>query len=288
MDKEKYKFQNVYLITTYDCNWNCQFCLFKHNKEKECSINTIIERLEYSILDSKEKVYLKITGGEPFLRPELLKAVFELCEKYKEKIYKIGIGTNGSIQLPDFFNHITIRTHIFLSRHHKNKLFTPGFLCKNVKNDFIDFRINCNLIKNGIDNSKSIIEYIDYMSEAYDINYFCFRELNKINTDKNKIYPSQIYGYMDYYKENVVYVNDIQKEIEKSSLFKKSKCTGNYYDNNIWYWYKNNISIKFRIIDEEKLIDYNTNNSDVDEYVIHPDGTLTGCWDKDLKIIKEA
>jgi hypothetical protein len=28
------------------------------------------------------------------------------------------------------------------------------------------------------------------------------------------------------------------------------------------------------------LIKFNDSTKDIDEYVVHPDGTLTGCWDK--------
>ena len=42
-------------------------------------------------------------------------------------------------------------------------------------------------------------------------------------------------------------------------------------------------------IDETRLIDFNTGNPDeIDEYVIHPDRALTGCWDKDPKIIMKG
>jgi MoaA/NifB/PqqE/SkfB family radical SAM enzyme len=126
MKIKKYTFQNIYLITTYRCNWKCDFCLFRFKKEEECSIDTILKKLTYSILDSPKKVYIKITGGEPFLRPVLLRAVFDTCEQYKDKIYKIGIGTNGSLPIPSFFKDITIPTYIFLSRHAMiDKLPTP-------------------------------------------------------------------------------------------------------------------------------------------------------------------
>ena len=294
MALETYTFQNIYLITTYRCNWSCNFCLFKFNKEKEAPINEIIDKLEYSILDSNRPVYIKITGGEPFIRPNLLKAIFSLCRKHHDKIYKVGIGTNGSIQLRKFFNDVTTRTHIFLSRHNMNdNLLKPVELARNVNNPLIDFRINCNLIKGAIDSPQKIQEYIENKTASYGITNFCFRELSKVDIDKNQIYPKQIYDYIKYYGTHLVPVHKIEKQLEKFSRFSKSRITGNYYDTNNWYWYDNgsnkHISVKFRTIDETRLIDFNAENpNEVDEYVIHPDGTLTGCWDKDLKIIMEG
>jgi organic radical activating enzyme len=252
--------------------------LFRYNSEKEAPIQTVIEKLKYSIENSNKPVYIKITGGEPFIYQELLDALLYVCEEYKPKIYKIGIGTNGSIEIPKFFERVTTKTHIFLSRHSISTLPRPKELMK-FKNDRIDFRHNCNLIKGGVDSVEKIEEYI----RAYaDIDYFCFRELSKVNIDLNLLYGKEIYDYIEYYENNVVLVSDLKF----NDRFTPSRLTGNYYDVNRWYWYDcdgRKVSVKFRTIDEGRLIEYNNNFSGIDEYVIHPDGTLTGCWDKNLK-----
>jgi len=290
---EPYKFQNIYLITTYRCNWECDFCLFRYNEEEEAPIEVIVDRLRYSIEDSEKKVYIKITGGEPFIKTELLRAVFELVKEYPDKIYKVGIGTNGSIRLPNHFNDITVRTHIFLSRHDMvDEHLTPSELSTNVQNPLIDFRINCNLIKGGVDSVAKIEAYIKEKYSKTGVTHFCFRELSKVDVDKNLIYPGQIYQYVDYYDSHFVAISKLEPDIKFSSQMQYSRHTGNYYDRNYWYWYQlgdQKISVKFRSIDETKLIEFNEFlNLSIDEYVIHPDGTLTGCWDKDLKLIKEG
>ena len=298
MQFETYTFQNVYVIATYRCNWRCEFCLFKYNKEDEATTAEIIHRLEYAINDSQQKVYIKITGGEPFLKLDLLKNIFALAEKYSDKIYKIGIGTNGSIPLPYYFSDITTRTHIFISRHELDngasipKLPIPTDLGRYVDNPLIDFRLNCNLIKGQIDNIDKIKEHIENWV-ARGITHFCFRELNRVNVDTNLIYPEQIYEYIKYYKKHYVPLTRIRKVLSNEKGFRYSRNTGNFYDDNHWYWYTygaKKISVKFRTIDEVKLIEFNVHvkPNDVDEYVVHPDGTLTGCWDKELKVITEG
>lgn len=290
---KSYDFQNIYMILTYRCNWKCPFCLFRYNKEKEASIDFIINRLKYSINDSKQKVYIKITGGEPFLKLDLLEKIFELSNNFPEKIYKIGIGTNGSISLPDFFNDVNVKTNIFLSRHDiYDKLPKPSDLKDVVSNEKIEFRTNCNLIKNKVDNIKKIKQYVQ-RKHSIGINYICFRELSKVSIDQNLIYPKQIYKYIDYYDKHLVTFSDIKVQIDNDKDFEFTKNTGNYYDNNMWYYYNlgnDKVSIKFRVIDEVKLLEYNRSISPniVDEYVIHPDGTLTGCWDRELKLLKKG
>lgn len=288
---EPYAFQNVYLITTYRCNWECQFCLFRFNKEVEAPIDEYIQKLEYAILDSPKKVYIKITGGEPFIKTALLKEIFKVANKYHDKVYKIGIGSNGSIQLPKFFNDVNIKTHIFLSRHNvKDKLPLPSDLAKNISNPMIDFRTNCNLIKGGVDSVEKIEQYVKDRYLSSGITHFCFRELSKVEINSNLIYPKQIHDYIEYYDNHLILVSDIETQIKTIPQFRRSRTTGNYYDINKWYWYEynnNKVSIKFRTIDETKLISFNkdVDPDRVDEYVVHPDGTLTGCWDKELKLI---
>ncbi|MFH1978776.1 MAG: hypothetical protein ABII97_00060, partial [Patescibacteria group bacterium] len=236
-------------------------------------------------------VYIKITGGEPFIRPDLLEAVVDFSNAYKDRIYKTGIGSNGSIPVPDFFSRLKIRTHIFLSRHDlEDTLPTPSDLAK-FENELIDFRLNCNLIKGGVDSVEQIERYIQERVKQ-GITHFCFRELSKVDIDVNLMYPKQIYEYIEYYKSNLVPVAKITDALENNPRFTLSRVTGNYYDINKWYWYTlpgcEPVSVKFRTIDETRLIEYNQVTDGVDEYVIHPDGTLTGCWDKDMKIIKKG
>lgn len=288
---EPYMFQNIYLITTYRCNWKCQFCLFRFNVEKEAPVDEYIQKLEYSILDSPKKVYIKITGGEPFIKTGLLEEIFKIADKHRDKVYKIGIGSNGSIPLPRFFNDVNIRTHIFLSRHSiKDKLPLPADLAKGIDNPMVDFRVNCNLIRGGVDSAGKIEQYIKDRHSSSKITHFCFRELSKVDIDSNLIYPKQIYNYIKYYDDHLVPVLDIEAEIKTMPQFRKSRTTGNYYDINRWYWYNDKISVKFRTIDETRLISFNKDISPsrVDEYVVHPDGTLTGCWDKELKLIAKG
>lgn len=285
---EEYAFQNVYLISTYKCNWKCPFCLFRYQKEQDAPVEDILSRLSYSIDHSDRNVYIKITGGEPFLRLDLLEKVFDLCNSRKDRIYKIGIGSNGSVRVPGFFGKLAIRTHIFLSRHAiKDELPKPEEL-RGFDNPLVDFRLNCNLINGGVDSLPKIEEYI--RSRMVDgITHVCFRELSRVDLDASSIYPEEVVQYDRYYRDHLVPVKGLLGELGDNPRFKMSRMTGNYYDTNWWYWYDagggTRISVKFRAIDEARLLEFNRKESGVDEYVIHPDGTLTGCWDKDMKVI---
>jgi len=287
LKREEYKFKNVYIITTYRCNHDCEFCLFKFNKEKEVSTDIIIDRLKHIINTCDEKLYLKITGGEPFLKIKLLNEIIELSNENKDKIYKIGIGSNGSISIPSYFNNTKNKIDIFFSRHANIEDNPIDEIMREIKSNLIRVRLNCNMIKGKIDTYEKIIEYLTAM-EKMKFGMVTFRELNKINIKNNNMYPQYILEYDEYYKQNLIKITDILKKVDKDKRFCKSRVVGNAYDDNIWYWYKDKISVMFRKIDEKKLLKYNNKFKGIDEYVIHPDGTLTGCWDKETKILTKG
>jgi molybdenum cofactor biosynthesis enzyme MoaA len=299
MKKQQYTFQNLYIITTYECNCNCDFCLFKYNKS-ECNENKILEKLQYIFQQTKIKnsLYIKITGGEPFLKPKLLKKIIALSDN--EKVYKIGIGTNGTIVIPKFINDTKKRIEIFFSRHHYNdninkknfninKNISITNITKNIKSSLIRLHFNCNLIKNDIDSIHKILNFIDYGIEN-KISSITFRELNDLETDDSMNYDKFVYDYQTYYKNNLIKISNIKKIFLKLNEFSYSRHNGNFYDTNHWFYYnKNNnqISIKLRQISEKRLIEYNKKNSGLDEWTIFPNGSLSLCWDKS-KTIKEV
>ena len=290
--KENYKFQNIYIISTYKCNCNCNFCLFKHNK---CFVNNnkILESLKYAIDNSKIPCYIKITGGEPFLNYRLIKRIIELCNN-NNRIYKIGIGTNGTIQIPLFINNTRKRVSIYISRHHyDDKKIKKGFdikkdisiknIVKNIKNQKIKIYLNCNLIYKEIDSISEIYKYLDY-AILNNVSGVTFRELSEITLNSVSMYNDYVYNYEKYYKKNIILVKDIHKQFIESGAFVFFKRNGNYYDDNKWYRY-NNFIVKLRQISEKKLIEYNNKFNGLDEWTIFPDGSLNMCWDKKLKKI---
>lgn len=288
--KKPYRFKNFYIITTYKCNLSCDFCLFKFNEKlfEDATKEKIVDKIHEVMKSTDEQIYIKITGGEPFLKMDLLKSIFQTLEEYKDKIYNVGIGSNGTIKIPDFVIKSVLPTDVFFSRHD----FISGednVLLDSVSKQSKKYytRLNCNLIKGGIDDLSKIKKYIE-SAKIHGIKSICFRELNSISLDENSIYPNEVYSYKNYYLNNIVYLNDIFKQIEQDSenKFKMEFVNGSKYESNYRFTYDNSMWIKFRCINEDVLVEFNHNNPNmIDEYVLHSDGLLTGCWDRHQKII---
>ena len=80
------------IIWTVGCNFRCPFCYNTNLVKEESELFS-----EEEILDFLEKrkgfvEALTISGGEPFLQPDLK----EFCKKVKDLGYKIKIDTNGT------------------------------------------------------------------------------------------------------------------------------------------------------------------------------------------------
>ncbi|MDD5097226.1 MAG: radical SAM protein [Candidatus Omnitrophica bacterium] len=91
--KNKSKLLRVMFELTYRCNFHCRHCYIplKYRKQKELKTQDI-----FSILDQLAKMgcfYLGFTGGEPFLRKDIM----EILWYAKKKGFEIIVYTNGSL-----------------------------------------------------------------------------------------------------------------------------------------------------------------------------------------------
>lgn len=78
---------------TNQCNYNCNYCIFSSNYIKaknELSTKEFIKIIDQ--LYDKNFKYIKVTGGEPFLRKDIIEILTYMCKKGMH----IDISTNGS------------------------------------------------------------------------------------------------------------------------------------------------------------------------------------------------
>lgn len=79
---------------TNQCNYSCSYCIFSSKKEKDpLELTTKQAKNVISSLKKHGYRYLKITGGEPFLRKDLL----ELMQFATDLGFIIDISTNASL-----------------------------------------------------------------------------------------------------------------------------------------------------------------------------------------------
>ena len=96
---DKVYFKDNSFLCTSICNLNCEFCLnfTPYDKNKQhFDINRLKNDVD-TFFNCVDMVGLfHISGGEPFLYPDLIELIEYIYKNYKKKIIQIGIATNGT------------------------------------------------------------------------------------------------------------------------------------------------------------------------------------------------
>lgn len=85
--------QNLVIITTDECNYNCKHCM--RGNGNNCDISDeIIEKIfeQVSIIGN-----LCFSGGEPLMKIERIKKIFQTIMDKKVIIREFGLATNGTL-----------------------------------------------------------------------------------------------------------------------------------------------------------------------------------------------
>jgi len=311
-DRKVYKNFNFSIFLTDKCNADCKFCVAQlryEHKNLMYTKNKIIPEGEYmqydeyckykqQYLDRLEQVLqivrplnpsVSITGGEPTINRELLLDVMKLVDKYDFR--KRTLTTNGTYldkELIEQFSKYKL-DHLNISiPHYQAKkaadlmvlnqvkygkfLLSLKLLIKDLKEHNISPRISCLLTKEGISTVEGIKKYIDVFHNLSKVDNFIFRQM--MQHDKTANNQEKI----EYCDKNVVYLDDIWKEMDKDEYFTP-------YLNLIGYYYyveiykHNNITIASEAADLNVQYNEKKKNKDlVYEMVFHPNGNLCGSW----------
>lgn len=289
-----------YIVTTLKCPCKCKFCLFvlTANEIQDCSNEEFAHKVKKILHTFPEINFsISITGGEPFIFKKRIIAILDAIKENTtpDKVRWIGFGTSGVTAIPTYLNNYPeFRFDLYLSRHHYNieqqqKSFGYQTIhgiseYMELLDSHINIRVTCNLIQGEIDNSKQIKKYLQW-AQSNGIKKVTFRELNKIANDASMYKQQYIVDYIKYYENNIITLSKILQEIEHDDSFtfiSQDRRPFIYHE----HWQYNNIAITFRRVDEAELLEHNDNFDEIDEIVLHSDGLVTGCWDRNQKILK--
>jgi len=91
-------FDSIYLMTTNRCNLRCDYC-YESDREGDMSEETAKSAVDWLRSEGRTGRWKHITffGGEPLLRPELIKETIKYSIKSKDPIDKFSILSNGTL-----------------------------------------------------------------------------------------------------------------------------------------------------------------------------------------------
>lgn len=88
---------------TNQCNYTCKYCIFSSNSKKDLRELSTAECIKViDELYDKNFKYIKVTGGEPFLRKDIINILTYMCQKGMH----VDISTNGSSLTGNIINKL--------------------------------------------------------------------------------------------------------------------------------------------------------------------------------------
>uniref|UniRef100_A0A0K0EHB3 Cyclic pyranopterin monophosphate synthase n=1 Tax=Strongyloides stercoralis TaxID=6248 RepID=A0A0K0EHB3_STRER len=219
---------------TEKCNLRCKYCMPEEGvlltaNENLLTDNEIIRLVK--IFEKNGVSKIRLTGGEPTIRPNLSKLIYDI--RCIEGIKSIGITTNGIIlsrQLPDLIKSGLTHVNISLDTLDPNKYMIlsrrNGFskVIKSIKlaqNFFPYVKINV-VVMRGI-NDNEVVDFVKMTkNENLYIRFIEYMPFEGNKFDINKMIP---------YKELLIMIdNEIDGTIIKATDSKNDTSKGYYID----------------------------------------------------------
>jgi MoaA/NifB/PqqE/SkfB family radical SAM enzyme len=230
--------ETFHIIVTYRCNSRCTYCSIwkKSEKEKELALEEIKKIFSDSILSKVKNVSL--TGGEPFLREDII----ELIRFFVSKGKNVSINTNGLmtdliLEKLKGVQDIKDNIHIGISIDGKEKTHNK---LRGIKNAY----------KKSIDTIEGLKKLGFKESISFTIGPKNFKDLLYVY-DLSKRYnvgfamrPVQICKYYNNIDRNFVFKKNDILEIKESIykilhdqiILKRRKDFKRFFDINLVFW----------------------------------------------------
>ncbi|MFW6007779.1 MAG: radical SAM protein [archaeon] len=241
-DSKNHKIQKMILMTTNQCNFNCDYCYVNHDNQimdYEIAQKSIDWFINYNNTPKNEVLKVSFLGGEPLLRWNLIKKTILYSEQFNRKI-KFDITTNGSLLSNDKFD--------FIEKHNidlKLSIDGPSYVHDIHRKDYNNngtFKLIKPIMKEGIERNifkgaRSTItsKTVKYTFESYEYLY-------NLGFKNIEIVPEFFHNWDE--ESFLEYKNQFDLIDEKfSELMSQNKQPGIFYYNTCFYHIEKDIKL---------------------------------------------
>lgn len=269
---------HIHLKCTNLCDAKCKFCIEHDSKQDSENPQKFLENARSLISQMKQNGHfrtLSVTGGEPTLFP-YLQNIVDMANEFHPTLF--SINSNGR-RMNEAIEENTFSGWFDLSKHSTDD---RNIFCRDMsieRDDILKFknrqpnghvRIQCVLgLDNGLQTIDDVFQFIDHYKDVAD--NFSFRSLI-VETDHDKI-PS-------------LFRNLRNKLFDEKCIVEQS--IQDYYVYEVYE--RNGVNITLSWSNMLMLKQYNEQHQDLnflEEIIVHPDGMITGSWNKKTLIIKQ-
>ena len=273
MYKDLWK-HHVHLKCTNVCDSDCAFCIEKDSRYDNNNREKFIKNCKALLneLNDQGMLYtVSVTGGEPTIAPHI-NEIINLVGKYNLMLF--SMNTNGrhldKLERDSFNGWINISKHSI----HDNLIFdrdfevTPEYL-KLIKNNQKNAKIRFQCVLGIVGGLKSLGDIKRFMSCYNDVvDDFSFRSL--IVDKKEDEIPILFKEFRDW-----LFPYCIEQTIQDYYVYEIYNVDG----------YKP-ITVSWSNMYLLKKYNETSNDNFLEEIIVHPDGMITGSWNKKSLIIK--
>ena len=270
---------HLHLKLTDVCNAKCFFCVEQNSKCEE-NADYFVSQVDLMLSEMERAGILysvSVTGGEPLL----FRKFKDLCNVLRKHDIKfLTMNTNAKylesrIELVDgLFDFVDISRHAISDRRN-NEIFGTDMPTledlKKIKSKlkYTKMRLQCVLC--DVNSIEDVLQLIESYSFADDLS---FRKLMKLGENTGIKYDDK----EELYNQILEYAFNHFELVEQTIQ--------DYYVYEIWKY--NDVLITFSYSNMKMLsaVEKIEDDAVCREFIIHPDGTIAGSWDKNMKIIK--
>lgn len=272
---------HLHLKCTDRCNAKCKFCV-----EQGCVINENADDFLKSVdkmlneLAKNDILYsVSVTGGEPLVFSKF-KELVKILKSYP--IQFLTMNTNG-LYVPRYIEDIdNTFDFIDISRHaiddednnniFRNKMLTLDEL-KELKQNLTTTKMRIQCVMDKVRTISDMNRFIETFSFADDLS---FRRLMKLPEEYGVSYDN----YEDNYDKILEYAYNNFDFVEQ--------MIQDYYVYEIWNKNGTDITFSYSNMDMLRKEEHIENENIFREFIVHPDGLVSGSWKKDNKILYKS
>ena len=271
--------RHIHLKITDICNARCDFCV-EQNCVRNENGDAFLRNVDLLLKEMQDKGLLysvSVTGGEP-TTSRYLTRLFDILRKYD--IGFLTMNTNGyalSLYLDyidGLFDFVNISRHS-VSDEKNDEIFGTSVLTKQelqqLKSMMKHTKMRIQCVMSDVVTIEEMNEFINSYSFADDISFRRLMELGDeygINYDLDK----------DGYNKCLKYAFDNWEF--------KEQTIQDYYVYEIYNNGKTDITFSYSNMAMLRKVEQNECDKDFyREFIVHPDGTVSGSWRKDTKIL---
>lgn len=268
--------RHLHLKVTDICNAKCNFCVEKDSHIKS-DAKRFLQQTDAMLYEMEKAGILfsvSVTGGEPMLFDDLI-GLYNILEYHDIKF--LTMNTNATLLMRNLdlidglFDFVDISRHS-LSEYNNCKIFDRDMPTitdlMEIKSKMQKTKMRLQCVMVDIHNIDDFLHFVDQFSFADDLS---FRRLMKIPNQNYDTNDSLYFEILDYAYNHFEF---------------KEQTIQDYYVYEIW----NNgmIDITFSYSNMNMLLNHEPNEDEriCREFVVHPNGTITGSWNINNKIIK--